>query len=271
MSLPYRRELIFRSSPSAHSRIPLSVRSTGHYLVQRGWHEIPRRKHFTQLFWCARGSMCFRSGSDEFHVGPLELFKYEPNEIHDSQSGPDGCEYFWMTFDHPEAPRWIEGLGIPDRVTPVEIFPGWAYAQLRVALRDCTLHGERQSAKIAHSVLLDTFSIAGSADLHQFSIASKARSLMDAEFRDAQVNISSIVAKIEIHRATLFRTFRAEYGVSPSTYLQNLRIQYALSILRESSCPIQEVAIRSGFSDANYFARAIRRVTGVSPKDFRHC
>jgi len=48
-----------------------------------------------------------------------------------------------------------------------------------------------------------------------------------------------------------------------------LRIQTASRWLREERWTIKEIALRAGYRDANYFARAFRSVSGVSPGNFR--
>jgi transcriptional regulator GlxA family with amidase domain len=40
-------------------------------------------------------------------------------------------------------------------------------------------------------------------------------------------------------------------------------------LLRTSSCTIEEVALRTGFNDDNYFRYAFRRFYGMAPSRYR--
>jgi len=66
------------------------------------------------------------------------------------------------------------------------------------------------------------------------------------------------------------RLFREKYGDSPGRYLEQQRIRRAVRLLQETSAAISEIGEQCGFHDANYFARVFRKVTGDSPRDFRH-
>jgi AraC-like DNA-binding protein len=47
------------------------------------------------------------------------------------------------------------------------------------------------------------------------------------------------------------------------------RIREAARLLQDTDLPLKVVAERCGFADANYFGKAFRQHTGVSPGAFR--
>ncbi|MBN2712230.1 MAG: helix-turn-helix transcriptional regulator, partial [Planctomycetes bacterium] len=55
-------------------------------------------------------------------------------------------------------------------------------------------------------------------------------------------------------------------GISPSEYLQRLRMQRAFSLLRSSQMSVKEIAYACGFSDPAYFSRCIRDASGLTPR-----
>jgi AraC family transcriptional regulator len=65
------------------------------------------------------------------------------------------------------------------------------------------------------------------------------------------------------------RLFKAEHGLSPGAFLQVERIREAARLLQDTDLPLKVVAERCGFADANYFGKAFRQHTGVSPGAFR--
>jgi AraC-like DNA-binding protein len=57
--------------------------------------------------------------------------------------------------------------------------------------------------------------------------------------------------------------------MTPSQYLQNRRLHYAMELLKAGRHSIKEVAQLSGITDQNYLTKLIRRKSGFSPRDFR--
>ena len=54
-----------------------------------------------------------------------------------------------------------------------------------------------------------------------------------------------------------------------SKMVDTLRIERALRLLQETDLKILDIALILGYQDASNFARAIRRMTGASPRDLR--
>ncbi len=67
----------------------------------------------------------------------------------------------------------------------------------------------------------------------------------------------------------LQRQFAALTGKSVSAYIDTYRIEEAKLLLLQPHVPMKQVAERTGFSHPNSFARAFRRATGLSPREFR--
>ena len=70
-------------------------------------------------------------------------------------------------------------------------------------------------------------------------------------------------------KPSLFRHFRAAFGVTPIAYLLRIRLQYASELLTNSSSSIKEIALQSGFQSESYFFRTFRRFYGISPAEYR--
>lgn len=67
----------------------------------------------------------------------------------------------------------------------------------------------------------------------------------------------------------LFSLFKEATGFTPISYLIRLRVRAAMMELRNSRSSVTEIAYEVGFSDSNYFARQFRKVTGMSPSEYR--
>ena len=65
------------------------------------------------------------------------------------------------------------------------------------------------------------------------------------------------------------RLFKRLMRVSPHTYLTNLRLDNAKSLLTYTCYSIEEVAEKSGFQSSTHFIRAFKQSTSITPKNFR--
>lgn len=72
-----------------------------------------------------------------------------------------------------------------------------------------------------------------------------------------------------LSRSHLIRTFKKATGQAPFDYLTDLRLQKAMTQLRESELTISEIAFEVGFNDSNYFTRQFRKRQDTTPLAYR--
>lgn len=81
--------------------------------------------------------------------------------------------------------------------------------------------------------------------------------------------ISEMTRLSGLQKRTFVRRFRAATGYSPLSYVQALRIEEAKQMLETGSTPVDAVGREVGYEDAASFRRLFRRLTGISPRDYR--
>ena len=62
------------------------------------------------------------------------------------------------------------------------------------------------------------------------------------------------------------RSFKQSFGIPVHRYVIHRRIDFAKHLLKGSSMPLAEIALRSGFSDQAAFSRTFAAAVGVPPK-----
>ncbi len=82
------------------------------------------------------------------------------------------------------------------------------------------------------------------------------------------IRIERIARALGCSRQTLYRRLKAE-GLTFEQVLDELRRRRALTLVRDASLPVKEIAWRLGFSDPAAFSRAFKRWTGMSPSEAR--
>ena len=83
------------------------------------------------------------------------------------------------------------------------------------------------------------------------------------------VSLSALAAHVGYTPPYVVRLFKRQCGVTPMAYLAELRLLQSAAALTDLTRSVREIALTSGFPDANYFSRVFRRHFGVSPTEYR--
>ena len=93
---------------------------------------------------------------------------------------------------------------------------------------------------------------------------------MHEGFNSPQMTIEAVAKHAGVSTVYLRRLFRDAFGKNPLSYLNDMRIEHAISLLKTGYYSIQDVATLSGFNDAKYFSSIYKKIAGHSPsEDFK--
>jgi AraC-like DNA-binding protein len=81
------------------------------------------------------------------------------------------------------------------------------------------------------------------------------------------ISVEDLAEIAQLSRFHLMRTFRRDVGLSPHTYLTQIRVEAAKKLLSEGAS-IVDVASDIGFTDQSHFTRHFKRMTGVTPGQY---
>lgn len=83
------------------------------------------------------------------------------------------------------------------------------------------------------------------------------------------ISLKDIAGYSNYSETYISKLFHKQYGLTFTAYLISLRIEHAKRLLLNTDLPIQEICIRSGFSSFPNFINMFKRLTELTPKDFR--
>lgn len=86
---------------------------------------------------------------------------------------------------------------------------------------------------------------------------------------DDQLTLQSIADELGIHRVHLSREFPRYFNCTFSEYLRRIRVEKALSLLRNKRYSLTEIGLLCGFADQSHFIRCFKDFHGITPKAFR--
>ncbi len=95
--------------------------------------------------------------------------------------------------------------------------------------------------------------------------------LMEAQtlYRDENLNLSRLARRLGLPSRQISGAINRSLGVNVSQYVNQLRIREACRLLEETEQSVTAIMLSSGFQTKSNFNREFRRVTGMSPVEWR--
>lgn len=88
-------------------------------------------------------------------------------------------------------------------------------------------------------------------------------------YMDSSLSLSKISDEFHISESYFSYLFKAETKENFSEYLEHIRIEQALILLKTSTIAIGDLFLNVGYNNANSFRRAFKKIHGVSPRTIR--
>ena len=85
---------------------------------------------------------------------------------------------------------------------------------------------------------------------------------------DQRIKINDIAKECYVSEPHFCRVFKDITGETPITYINNLKINKAISLMKSSKLTIKQISETVGFEDYTYFCRCFKKITGSSPKAY---
>ncbi|MCC6288735.1 MAG: DUF4242 domain-containing protein [Chitinophagaceae bacterium] len=90
----------------------------------------------------------------------------------------------------------------------------------------------------------------------------------ETKIADQQFDLNTLSNEVCVSRPQLYRKITALTGRSPNDFIIDLRMQKALSLLKQKKACIAEIAYNSGFNSPSYFSKCFAEKFGCTPSAF---
>jgi AraC-like DNA-binding protein len=182
-------------------------------------------------------------------------------------------EYFWMVLNGRETLRLareiITARG-PVLRPPSAVVDRMADACLTLLEKGGIAPGEASAVAYAAMAALHDGAFGGQVEPGPDLPAALQRVVDHIEAHlEAPLQIERLAALAEMSRAHFVRQFTAATGLPPSQWVLERRLERIERLLVATEMSVAAIAERTGFSNANYLAKAFRRRSGMAPLQFR--
>ncbi|QNK03039.1 helix-turn-helix transcriptional regulator [Dyella telluris] len=248
---------------------PEQLRQLGGLLISAtpyaGDSALPWHEH-DEAYLClvAAGGYTQHSGNGDIDCRPGLLLSHPQGHRHANRFSPSGARCISMHLGD------TAGAGVTRLLSE--------HRQLRLpegdrllARIERELRATDDAAPLAlHAAVLELVALACRADDERRP--AWLQRVLDRLHDDplATPSLHELAALAGVHPSHLARSFQRAKGTSVGEYQRGLRIALARKALTETHDSIADVAALAGFTDQSHFARVFRRMTGETPRDYRH-
>lgn len=252
--------------------LPCYLRGVGYHSFRGQYEEYaaPGEKPFGQIFWGIAGTGKFIFDDKTFCVlGANQIVYRLPGQTHQLEfDGIGEWSYRWLTFDGPGATDFIQAYHYPAGGWTGDACPHELFLELGKLLQERSPYAWRQTVAVIAAILARAGGGHDNAG-GEGKLVKTFMKLCRMHVGDGSVNVNIIADFLNIDRSTLRRAVKSQLRTTPGTYLREMRIQHALTLLQTTDLPVAEIAEQTGFINLSHFCRSIREITGMPPGAYR--
>ncbi|XBS70193.1 AraC family transcriptional regulator [Acerihabitans sp. KWT182] len=257
---------------------PIKIENGGLFISRGLGHHPTRMLESYELIFVEQGILAICEDQQDFYVKAGETLLLWPGRKHAGIGDfPSDLKFYWLHFSI------IPGNTIEDGIL---ILPIPQYSKIRDPHRFITLFrlflSEQENRSPASSLELilllllqqvaDGWTENTEPAKPGMALAWKAQQLIGTQFH-LPLTASSLAAQLFCNPDYLGRVFKMTFRMTLTEAIHRRRIGNAEKMLVADCGAIADIAKRCGFEDVAYFRRLFRRMTGLTPLEYkkRYC
>lgn len=105
---------------------------------------------------------------------------------------------------------------------------------------------------------------------HNIRLKDKILEHINTCYTNPEMCLCSVADHVGLSETYLSQFFKEQTGENFAAYLENLRISHARKLLCVNDMPVGDITSATGYNSDHAFRRAFKRVTGISPTEYRN-
>lgn len=234
---------------------------------------FPNHFHEYYVFGCVEeGERALSCRNREYTVKPGDILLFNPGDSHACvQSGGSALDYRGLNITQGVM------LDLAEEVTGRRELPGFSRSMIADQEAACCLRplhesvmnggrgfGKEENLLLLISLLMQRYGQPFEACVPECrDEIERACAFMERHYAE-RICLEQICRRAGLSRSALLRAFTKSKGVTPYSYLENIRVGEAKKLLEQGVPPV-EAALRTGFSDQSHFTNYFSRFIGLTP------
>ncbi|RKJ22104.1 AraC family transcriptional regulator [bacterium D16-50] len=242
----------------------------------KNWHEVKAKNEYA--FWIIlSGSFNIEYKQDKYTLSVGDVFFFYPQVLYYATSS-EGCSFFFIHFDAI--------LGNNYQALHFYPFDGYfSHSKIKDSLISLTdsvysLHQKEIFAELRiHGSLLFFLSYIMKMKYQEgvesayFPANSALARLQPVliyinHHLDEPIYIQKLAYSINLSEKYFISFFKKTMGMTPTSYITQVKMKKALEYLHEQNYSVKEVSALVGYADIYTFSKAFKKTYGISPSNF---
>lgn len=226
-----------------------------------------------------KGKGIFKANGEVYYLHENQAFLIYPgDETYYESDKEDPWNYFWIGFNGLKVEEGINNIGFTKKNPIITI-------NCVDTLKDCVermlenhkltysdeLRRNSEMLRFFATVIDDQHAANFERASYDYHSSIYVKQVIDylSKHYNQKIKISDLADYIGVNRSYLTNSFKREMNVSPQEFLQNLRMDKASSLLKETVIPINTIASQVGYDDPLAFSKIFKQKFGVGPRKYR--
>lgn len=246
---------------------------------------------FWEMVYVDKGSILAQRDGEQLILKQGEILFHEPNEFHSIRSLNSSPNIFIISF-HCTSPAMASFARYRTRLDKTlntylasiirEAEKTYKIPKNDPGLKKLTL---RENALVGGEQLIKTYLEQLLIFLLRSMINAKAQSFPQkdavsdplieaiqqylAKNVEKNIRIEDLCKEFDYSRSYLSRRFQNKTGQTLTSYAMLLKVNEAKRLMRETDLNLSQISTRLSFENPQYFSRVFKRVTGMTPTEFK--
>ena len=231
----------------------------GKFVSQGEWIHPDRIIHSHELIFVLRGNVYITENDRSYVLQKNDLLFLESGLRHYGYQASSDTSFYWVHFTGaPAPPAHLKLQSITDSYNLSFLFKQLMHYRAEK-------RSDESLDYLTRLILLECFNSHEIASSHR--ICEEVAAWIRANCA-LPMKVEQIAEHFGYHPDYLRRIFKASYGKSIKTYLDDMKMKFIKTQLLTSDLALSQIADRSGFSDYKYFLKFFKYHEGVTPTQF---
>lgn len=237
------------------------------------WKSLPHSHNFTEFFYITNGSGQFSVENEILDVRANDLIILNPTIVHTEISNPSKpMEYIVLG---------IEGIKFQAEDQGYILLNSSAHkSDLHLYFNSLAHEMKRELPYrnfLCQNLLNIIFTMILRNDAFKISIVSGpkltrecniAKKYIEDNYQE-NISIETLSSLVHLNKYYFVHNFKKQFGTSPINYLIKRRIEESKHLLVSTNHSLSTISQIVGFSSPSYFSQAFKRITNITPQEYK--
>ncbi len=263
------------NNPIFTSRLPITVTEIGHCYANKDFFLERVDGNYYSIVITVSGQGKLHYKNEDFIINKKCSFMLNTSFYHRIETCGDDWEFYYFDVSGPAMEEYCllceelgTAVGMPEKQGELILLVEKCVKLIKEKKHYRDIQLSLAVTDIITKLLMSNIKNIEMSASEKYQIVKDAVDYINDHYSQ-DIGVDEISKHASLSKYYFIKLFKNHTGLTPYEYLLNKRITESKVLLRETELPMDQIAIKTGFSEATAFSRCFRRYTGLTPIAFR--